>query len=187
MSLTSELARVIADYDNPESLGSRLRAKRIAPLLEMIEAVHEQCGPVSIVDVGGTEEYWGIVPPGFLDAHNVSITLVNLPGGCVPGSHGRFTINRSRRMRSRISCGPAFPNSPLQLSYRACGRLGTNGRLRGGDRTSRTYVLCPDAQLLVPGRAALHDPLLSLAPQDSAGLASPAFQTRSVAESRDER
>ena len=92
MSLTGRLVRVIADYDNPRSLGSHLRAKRIAPLLNMIEAAHVQYGYVTLIDVGGTESYWNIVPSGFLDEHDVSITVVNIPGAPLPDDHGRFTF-----------------------------------------------------------------------------------------------
>jgi len=90
MSLTRKLARTLTDYNNPRSVGSRLRARRIAPLLRIVEEVHERRGAVSIVDVGGTEAYWGIVPSSFLDRHDVRITLVNLPGTGLGGSHGRF-------------------------------------------------------------------------------------------------
>lgn len=80
MAITRLLARRLANYDNPQSVGSRFRAKRIAPLLAMIEDVFNQHGHVDLVDIGGTERYWGIIPPQFLDEHNVKITLVNLPG-----------------------------------------------------------------------------------------------------------
>jgi hypothetical protein len=58
----------------------------------MIETIYAKQGEVSIIDIGGTEAYWNIVPPGFLDANNVHITLVNLPGTGDMVSHGRFSI-----------------------------------------------------------------------------------------------
>jgi hypothetical protein len=92
VSLTQELARILTDYNNPGSLGSRLRARRLVPLLELVRDTYARYGCVEIVDVGGTETYWRIVPSDFLDAHNVAITLVNLPGSNKTVGHGRFTI-----------------------------------------------------------------------------------------------
>jgi hypothetical protein len=46
----------------------------------MIETVYREHGAVEVVDVGGTVNYWRIVPTEFLRRHNVTITLVNLPG-----------------------------------------------------------------------------------------------------------
>lgn len=89
-SLTDTLVHVLADYENPRSLGSRLRARRVGPLLDMIAATRSREGRVRIIDVGGTETYWGIVPPGFLERNNVTITVVNLPGTDMPEDHGRF-------------------------------------------------------------------------------------------------
>ena len=43
------LARGATDYDNACSFGSRLRARRIAPLLAAIDAVHRERGKVEIM------------------------------------------------------------------------------------------------------------------------------------------
>jgi hypothetical protein len=79
-----------SNYDSQKSVGSKLRAKRIAPLLEMIEATFNEHGSVNVIDLGGTEKYWGIVPRQYLDEHNVNITIVNLPGTLKPKDHGPF-------------------------------------------------------------------------------------------------
>lgn len=92
MPLSSHIARWFSNYDSRESLGSRLRARRIAPLLEMIEAAHAEHGAVEIIDLGGRENYWNIVPDGFLERHRVSITIVNLPSGDLPEDHGIFSF-----------------------------------------------------------------------------------------------
>jgi hypothetical protein len=92
MLSTRWIAEAIADYAHSESVGSRLRARRIVPLLDMIRESWERTGSVAIIDVGGTEEYWRIVPPGYLDAHNVSVTLVNLSGRCALPTCRRFTV-----------------------------------------------------------------------------------------------
>ncbi len=90
MSISSVLAKWFSNYDNRESMGSRLRAKRLAPLLEMIELVFAEYGLVNIIDLGGEENYWCIVPQAYLDDHKVSITIVNLPGTTLPQAHGSF-------------------------------------------------------------------------------------------------
>ena len=95
MSITSVLAKRFSNYDNQESIGSKLRAKRIAPLLEMIEDVFNTHGAVSIIDIGGSEQYWGIVPLRYLTEHNVKITVVNLPGSRLPPDHGPFVFVES--------------------------------------------------------------------------------------------
>ena len=72
------------------SITSKLRAKRIALLLSMIEVNFKKHGAVNIIDIGGTEKYWGIVPQEYLKVHNVKITIVNLPKSPMPEAHGLF-------------------------------------------------------------------------------------------------
>jgi hypothetical protein len=90
MSITRTLAKAISNYNRQDSIGSKLRAKRIAPLLDMIEVVYNEYQFVNIIDIGGTEKYWGIIPREYLDKHNVVITIVNLPKKTVPKDHGHF-------------------------------------------------------------------------------------------------
>lgn len=92
MSITKSIARRLSNYDSRESIGSKLRAKRIAPLLKIIESVSIAHGCVSIIDIGGTEKYWNIVPRGFLEKCGVKITIVNIPGSSLPDDHGPFTF-----------------------------------------------------------------------------------------------
>lgn len=90
MSITRRFATWLSNYDSPSSLGSRLRARRIGPLLEMIETTFIEHGSVDVIDIGGTEGYWDIVPSSFLAEHNVNITIVNLPRYSLPEDHGPF-------------------------------------------------------------------------------------------------
>ena len=69
----------LTNYSNPESFGSRMRAKRLAPLIGLITRIHAEKGAVRILDVGGRELYWKALPAGFLEGHNVKITILNLP------------------------------------------------------------------------------------------------------------
>jgi len=70
----------IGDYENSKSLGSRLRARRSGPLQQLIKDAHAAHGNVRLLDLGGRKSYWNILPPGFLQQHRVTVTLVNLPG-----------------------------------------------------------------------------------------------------------
>ena len=90
MSITSSLSRVITNYDTQSSIGSKFRAARIAPLMQMIEEVHRIYGSVRIIDIGGTEQYWSIISADFLEQHNVSISIINIPGPDLPEDHDRF-------------------------------------------------------------------------------------------------
>jgi hypothetical protein len=90
MSVTGTLAKVLTNYDSQKSLASRLRAKRIAVFLKIIEDVHNEYGYVNIIDIGGTEAYWNMVPMQYFDKHNVRITIVNLPRYTTQKDHGLF-------------------------------------------------------------------------------------------------
>ena len=90
MSITKSLAKKLTNYDNRNSIGSRLRSRRITPFLQMVKAIFQQHGYVNVIDVGGMENYWHMVPPQYLEDHKVSITLVNLPGMPLPDDHGPF-------------------------------------------------------------------------------------------------
>ena len=90
MSITKYFALKFSNYENPNSLVSRIRYKRIKPLLDLIFDTHKKYGFVSIVDIGGTESYWNMIPLKYLIEHNVTITLVNLPHPDVPADHGIF-------------------------------------------------------------------------------------------------
>ncbi len=78
------IAKIASDYDNRRSLGSRLRSRRIKPFMDLVVECFQSKGEVSIIDVGGTQNYWNIVPDEFLRAHNAKVTIVNLPGKELP-------------------------------------------------------------------------------------------------------
>ncbi len=72
----------MTDYDNPNSLGSRFRRRRTAPLVKLINDAYAMDGHVKLLDVGGRRLYWNVLPPGFLREHNVTVTLLNIPEDC---------------------------------------------------------------------------------------------------------
>ena len=81
----------LADYGNPDSLGSRMRARRLAPLMQLIAKVHRRKGQVKILDVGGRETYWKVIPSDFLSKHSVKITILNLPSDLLGEESELFT------------------------------------------------------------------------------------------------
>ena len=90
MAISTIFAKWFSNYDSKNSVGSRLRAKRVAPLLEMIKEVFSEHGFVNVIDMGGEENYWNIVSGEYLKEHKVSITIVNIPGTTTPKNHGIF-------------------------------------------------------------------------------------------------
>ena len=90
MSLTGRMAKNLSNYENKASYGSRLRRKRITPLLKMIDLVFQEKGSVMIADLGGTETYWNILPEAYFNQRNVMITIINLPGTVIGKDHGPF-------------------------------------------------------------------------------------------------
>lgn len=69
----------LANYENPNSFGSRMRARRLAPLIELVRKVHAAKGSVRILDVGGRETYWRAAGVDLLKELRVKITILNLP------------------------------------------------------------------------------------------------------------
>ena len=80
MHLTRLMAEKLSDYTRADSLGSRLRRKRLIPLLQMIDKYAENGEQINIIDIGGVDTYWNILPETYLQDKNVKITIINLPG-----------------------------------------------------------------------------------------------------------
>lgn len=86
------LAHALTNYDNPHSLGARLRVRRLALLKSLIEKVYAEHGHVKIIDIGGTPKYWRLLPADFLESHAVSITLANLSPVCLSPNDSHFSF-----------------------------------------------------------------------------------------------
>lgn len=86
------LTQTITNYKSKDSIGSKLRAKRIKPLLEIIRCIHNKKGRVNLLDIGGTQLYWTILPEGFLEKYNVWLTLVNTSNEDRPYQNERFSF-----------------------------------------------------------------------------------------------
>ena len=88
MGLTPHLARKLTNYKDPDSFASRIRRRRLKTLVRLIESSHAKRGPLRILDLGGTEDYWRLLPQPVLEL--VHVTLLNLPGAVEPPPDGRF-------------------------------------------------------------------------------------------------
>jgi Methyltransferase domain len=71
------ISAAIGNYDDPASIGSKLRRRRSLPLSELIERTYSGKGTCSILDLGGTERYWNILGERFLRERNCAIVLLN--------------------------------------------------------------------------------------------------------------
>jgi hypothetical protein len=67
------LFKKIADNDHPDSLATRFRNKRFNLFLLLLSRLSR---PITILDIGGTEQFWRMM--GFHDSDNINITLLNL-------------------------------------------------------------------------------------------------------------
>lgn len=86
MSLLGKLI----NYDDPSSIGFKLRSKRIKGFLSLVNDLYIRNGKVEIIDIGGTRAYWKILPMDFLDLNNVTIYLLNMPGTNITSKEERF-------------------------------------------------------------------------------------------------
>lgn len=76
MRLSGELD--LQDYSNPQSLGSRFRARRLRYFLSMIDAVFDRQGHCTVLDLGGRRDYWSPDLEPFLRERRCRITLSNI-------------------------------------------------------------------------------------------------------------
>jgi hypothetical protein len=101
----------LADYSNPSSLGSVLRARRRHLVSALISNIHAEKGRVDIIDLGGRELYWHMFGDSFLSANNCHITLVNLEDELPPSSSSMFTDVVGN------ACNLDFPDNSFDLVH----------------------------------------------------------------------
>jgi hypothetical protein len=75
----SSRLNLLTNYSNPRSLGFRFRARRIGPMVKLIEQTYALHGKVDILDVGGRKAYWNVLPADLLRRNRTHITVLNLP------------------------------------------------------------------------------------------------------------
>ena len=72
----SQIKTLLSSSNNPDSLGNKFRAKRFAFFEHLFWTAFAGKGKVSILDLGGTQDYWK--DKSLLQDKNISITLLNL-------------------------------------------------------------------------------------------------------------
>ena len=77
MSLHQQLARKLCNYNDEQSIGTWFRRRRAKPLIAMLQQCHQRYGYVDVIDIGGRESYWAILPEHLFAELKLSITLVN--------------------------------------------------------------------------------------------------------------
>jgi hypothetical protein len=87
------ISTTIGNYDDPASIGSKLRRRRSGPLCDLIDAVYCAKGSCSILDLGGTERYWNILGEEFLHERNCEVVLLNQTA---------ISVRRSRIFRAEV-------------------------------------------------------------------------------------
>ncbi len=78
MSWSNSITKRLINYQQEGSLAFRFRKKRVSLLRGMISEIFAIHGKVDVVDIGGTWDYWRIIPESFLRDHHVKITIINI-------------------------------------------------------------------------------------------------------------
>lgn len=89
-----------ADTRDPRSLSTRFRKRRDVLLREFIRQQranrHTNVGPMQILDIGGTADYWRRVGFEFIESNNLHITCTNITAtefGPLPELKARFDFH----------------------------------------------------------------------------------------------
>jgi len=92
MNITYFITEKLINYQSEKSITFKLRKKRTEKLKQIITECYNKSGEVKIIDIGGTKDYWDIIPINFLIENKVNITVVNLPSGNLPENDGIFNF-----------------------------------------------------------------------------------------------
>ncbi len=87
MNPRPRLRRRLIDYENSNSLSSRIRRRRLSAVRALIQAAASQIdgAAVTIIDVGGTVSFWRLVGLDLLRSVGAHVTLVNIRPTLIPG------------------------------------------------------------------------------------------------------
>ena len=59
----ASILRYLNDYSNPNSIGSKMRAKRMKRIKELVEEILAEKNEATILDIGGLLQYWMLLEP----------------------------------------------------------------------------------------------------------------------------
>jgi hypothetical protein len=105
------IVRTLADNTSPDSLATRMRRKRFALFLSLLQSVD---GPVEILDIGGTQQFWNIMLGEELPG--MRVTLLNVAHQPVSSSAFVSAVGDARNLtRIRDSAyDVVFSNSVIE-------------------------------------------------------------------------
>ena len=87
------LIKSLADNSSGTSLATRMRRARFALFLSLLRKID---GPVSILDIGGTQEFWNLMTEG--ENIDARITLLNIDHQQVTSAMFTSAVGDARRM-----------------------------------------------------------------------------------------
>ncbi len=85
----------LADVRDPNSLSTKLRRRRDVKLRALISFISNRNGKISIIDMGGTFEYWQRLGIDFLRENKAQVTLINRHAGELSEFQGYEDVFRS--------------------------------------------------------------------------------------------
>jgi hypothetical protein len=96
-----------ADNTNDQSVATRLRRKRFQILLTMLR---DSLGPTSILDIGGTYNYWDLMTAGLSLDPQLHITLLNTESPPVPRPNFTALVGDGRAL-------PQFADNQFDIVF----------------------------------------------------------------------
>lgn len=92
----SRLAESFENYDDPSSLGTKMRVKRFSAFRQLVQSVYEERGSVRVLDIGGTQRYWRhLIDTPTLKSLNCTITIVNINQDLAEPTEPQFHLKRA--------------------------------------------------------------------------------------------
>lgn len=89
------LPKRLADNESPDSYATRLRRRRFQLFLDLLA---DSPGPVSVLDVGGSQAYWRMMTTDISIRDRVQVTLVNVTAQTSTLPNIRATVGDGRAM-----------------------------------------------------------------------------------------
>jgi len=104
------MLKMLADNRNRNSLATRFRQQRFKLLSSLLACLD---GPIQILDIGGTEAYWNMMPAEF--GKDISIILLNLAQEKVSSPNLTSVVGDARQIEAKDSSfDVVFSNSVIE-------------------------------------------------------------------------
>ncbi|MBI4657999.1 MAG: class I SAM-dependent methyltransferase [Verrucomicrobia bacterium] len=104
----------VTNVESPLSPSSNFRRKRIKLLMDLVGQVYRKQGFVTVIDVGGRRNYWNCVSREFLFRHQVTVTIVNLPGDLAVPAEDEIEFRYAEGNGCELSI---FPDNSFDIAH----------------------------------------------------------------------